>query len=465
MQEQTINTEKNILGTEKIGKLLLKFSIPSIISMLVNSIYNLVDQVFIGQGVGYLGNAATNVTFPFVTLSLAVALLISGGTASNMSLNLGRKKQDAAEKIIGNGFMLAIVAGMILLILGEVFNRPLLLLFGSTQNVLPYAIDYSRIYLIGIPFTTMGIVLNDIIRADGSPRYSMLSMLAGAIVNVVLDPLFIFVFNWGVKGAALATILGQILTFVISLAYLKKTKTVKFHTANMKLEGRVCKDIITLGTSACINQLTMLVVQIVLNNTATYYGAKSIYGADIPLTCFGIVMKVNQIMMSIVLGISASTQPLFGFNYGAEKYQRVKDIFKYAAIAGTIIGIIGCIVLQFFPLQIVAIFGQEDALYNEFAVLCFRYMTFFIYLMAIQMITSMYFQAVGKPLNAIILSLSRQFLFLIPCLLILPKFFGITGVMLSYPVSDVISFLTNLAFLTREMKLLNKTIKQQNKIA
>ncbi|SFA69517.1 putative efflux protein, MATE family [Acetitomaculum ruminis DSM 5522] len=459
MQKEVVSTENNILGTEKIGKLLLKFSIPSIISMLVNSIYNLVDQIFIGQGVGHLGNAATNVAFPFIIFLLAVSLWISAGSAANMSLYLGKDKRERAEKVIGNGLTMAIIAGFTLLILAELFNKPLLMVFGSTEDVLPLAISYSRIYILGFPLTTMGIMLSDMIRADGSPGVSMLAMLAGCITNIILDPIFIFGMNLGVGGAALASIIGQGVTFIVCLFYLRRTKTVKFKVANMKLELSIIKEILSLGVSAFINQLTVLAVQIILNNTATHYGALSKFGADIPLACFGIVMKVNQIMMSIVLGLCTATQPLFGFNYGAKKLLRVKSIFKTTAVVGTTIGIIGTIVIQAFPMQIVSIFGQENDLYNEFAVTCFRYMTILISLMAVQILTSTYFQAVGKPKNAIWLSLSRQFLFLIPCLLIIPRFLGLTGIMISYPISDALSFTMNTIFITMELKLLNRTIK------
>ena len=459
---ENVQPKENIIGTEKIGKLLLKFSIPGVISMLVNSIYNIVDQIFIGQGVGYLGNAATNIVYLFVILQLGIALLISAGSVANMSLNLGRKRRDIAEKVIGNAVSLAIVCGILILLVGEIFNTPILRFFGSTDTVLPYAIDYSRIYLLGIPFTTVSIVLNDMIRADGAPGYSMFCMLCGAIANTILDPIFIFVFKWGVQGAAFATILGQILTFVLCLIRLPRLKTVTFHKKNLLFDLEICKMIVTLGFSACINQITMMLVQIVLNKTIVKYGAQSIYGADIPLTCFGIVMKVNQIVMSIVLGICSSTQPLFGYNFGAKYYKRVLKIFKYACIAVSTIGILGCALIQIFPEYIVALFGQENDLYNEFAVNAFHIMTLFMFVMGFQILTSMYFQAVGKPKYAIILSLSRQFLFLLPCILILPLFFGLNGILLSYPTSDIISIMLALILFSIEYRKLKHLIKTED---
>ena len=417
--------EENFLGTEKIGRLLLKFSIPGVVSMLVNSIYNLVDQIFIGQGVGFLGNGATNVTFLFVILCLAVGLLISGGSAANMSLNLGRGDRDKAERVVGTALIMAFVSGIIILIIGEVFNTPLLRIFGATDAILPYAIDYSRIYIIGIPFTTLGVLMSDTIRADGNPRYSMITMVAGCITNIVLDYIFVFPLQMGVQGAALATIIGQILTFFMCVFYMPKLRTITLKRQNIRFSGEMAGAIITLGISAAVNQVTMLIVQIILNQTIIKYGALSKFGPDIPITVFGIVMKVNQIMMSIILGICSATQPLFGFNYGANKIKRVKSIFKITTVATLIIGLIGMACLQLFPDKIIALFGQENELYNEFALLCFHIMTIFIFVMGFQILSSVYFQSVGKAKNAIVLSLSRQFMFLLPCIIILPMFYGI----------------------------------------
>ena len=320
--------KENILGTEKIGKLLLTYSIPGVISMLVNSIYNLVDQIFIGQGVGYLGNGATNVSFPFVQLLLALSLMVSAGTAANTSLNLGRKEDKEACHYVGNRLGLALGFGLFLLITGEVFLVPLLNFFGATEANLPYAIEYSRIMLIGFPFVACGMMMNDIIRADGTPRFAMVSMLVGALLNVIFDPLFIFVFHWGVRGAALAMIIGQLATFILSFWKMHHLKTVKLNYADIRPVARRAKRILLIGLSAFLTQISMVFVQIILNNQAARYGAMSQYGADIPVTCFGIVMKVNQIMMSVIIGITNATQPIFSFNFGAAKYDRVRELVK-----------------------------------------------------------------------------------------------------------------------------------------
>lgn len=341
---------------------------------------------------------------------------------------------------------------------------PLLRLFGATDNILPYAIDYGRIYLVGTVFTTIGILLNDIIRADGNPSYSMRAMLLGAGINIVLDPLFIFVFHWGVQGAALATILGQLATLICGLLYLKKLRTLQMKKENMKLKGDVVKSIVTLGLSSFFTQFAALFMQIIMNQQTIKYGEMSIYGADIPLTVFGIVNKVNGLMMSLIMGISTGSQPLFSFNYGAKKFQRVKQLVKTAMISCVVIGFIGMLCLQSFPNQIISIFGQESDLYNEFAVMCLKNMTIFIFVMGVQMVAGVYYQAVGKPVGALLLSLSRQVLFMIPCFLILPIFFGIKGVMWSFPVSDVLSVAMAALMLAVEMRKLNQMIREDGSV-
>ncbi len=454
-----MDKKTNILGTEKIGKLLLIYSVPGVISMLVNSIYNLVDQIFIGQGVGYLGNGATNVSFPFVQLMLALSLMVSAGTAANTSLNLGRKEDEEASHYVGNGFALSLAFGVLLLLVGQIFMLPLLNFFGATEANLGYAIDYSRIILIGFPFVTTSMMMNDIIRADGNPRFAMCSMLSGAILNIIFDPVFIFVFGWGVKGAALATIIGQIVTFFLSFWKMHHLKTVTFSYKDLRPKFRRVKRIVLIGMSAFLTQISMLFVQVLLNNQAARYGAQSVYGADIPVTCFGIIMKVNQIMMSVIIGITNATQPIFSFNFGAALYSRVRELVKKTAITTFIVGCAGWLVLQNFPSQIISIFGQESELYNEFAVMCCKNMTLMIFVMGIPMMSGVYFQAVGKPGQAVILSLSRQVLFTMPLMVILPIFFGVTGIMYAYPMADCFSILLATVLLLREMKRLRKLEK------
>ena len=459
MAEAAVQNElssENILGTEKIGKLLVRFSIPGIVSMLVNSIYNLVDQIFIGQGVGYLGNAATNVNFPFVQLMLALSIMVAAGTAANVGLNLGKGQKEEADHFVGTGFIMALTFGTFVLIFGEIFMTPLLYLFGSTDLVLPYALDYGRIILIGFPFVSCGIMMSDLIRMDGAPRFSMISMLAGAVFNIIFDPVFIFIFHWGVKGAALATIIGQIVTFFMNIWKMGRLSTIRFHKADFLVKFHRVKQIVVIGLSAFFTQIAGLFSQIILNRQAVKYGAMSIYGAEIPLTCFGIIMKINGLMMAFIMGITTSTQPIFSYNYGAAKYGRIRELIKKTAVSTFVVGVICCLIFQLFPQQIISIFGQESDLYNEFAVMCLRNMTILIFVMGIPMMAGTYFQSVGKPVKAVVLSLSRQVLFQIPIMLILPIFIGITGVMYTYPLADIASITLSSILLLREMKELKK---------
>lgn len=464
--------KENMLGTERIPKLLVQFGLPSVISMLVNSIYNIVDQIFIGNGVGYLGNAATNVTMPFVTIGLSVAMLISIGSAANVGLNLGRKKQDAADETLAVGLTMAILAGLIVLAFGEAFLVPLLKVFGATESIMPYAIPYARIYLIGIPFTTVGIMLSDEARADGRPGYAMMTMLVGAVINIICDPIFIFVFKWGTAGAAWASILGQFVTMILLLVLLPKFKTLNFKVSNMGLKFERVKAISTLGIAPFITQIASLFLMIVMNTQSRSCGELSIYGPDIPLAVFGIVFKVNNLMMSILIGISAGTQPIFSYNFGAKYYNRVLELVKWALGVCTAIGLLGTFIFQTFTQPIINIFGTEDALYNEFALLAMKTMTILIFAMSIQFVASTFFQSTDKPIKATILSLSRQLLFSIPLMYILPVFFtktqgaekAILGVMWTFPVSDVFAIITAGAMLAYEIKVLKKLMKEQSKV-
>ena len=317
--DTTPETSKdNPLGYEKESKLLVGFAIPCIISMLVTALYNIVDQIFIGQGVGMLGNAATNIAFPLSTTCTAISLLLGIGSATNFSLHLGAGEKDESAKYAGNGMCLMAVFGISLFLLTTIFLTPMLKFFGATTDVLPYAEAYTRITAIGFPFLIANTGMSKLILADGSPRYSMISMLIGAVVNTILDPVFIFVLNMGMTGAALATIIGQMISFCISLRYMFHFKTIRLTKDSFHVTGRHCRNIFMLGASACFNQIAMTVVQIVMNNTLAHYGAQSVYGGDIPLACSGIITKVNMIFMSFVIGISQGTQPVIGFNYGAK---------------------------------------------------------------------------------------------------------------------------------------------------
>ncbi len=443
-------------ATEKIGKLIMRFSVPCVIAMLVNSLYNIVDQIFIGQGVGFLGNAATNVSFPLVTLSLAISLLIGNGCASRFSLMLGSGRHEDAARTVGNALLLSTIAGVVLFLIGFIFLEPLLWLFGATEANIGFAMDYARIIVFGFPFVVVSLGLNSVIRADGSPRYSMTSMLVGAVLNTILDPLFIFTFDMGVEGAAIATIIGQMANCALNLFYLKKFVNIKFSWPLLKPKLKICTGIFTLGMSSFVTQMALFVVQIVMNNSLTYYGALSSFGSDIPLAALGIVMKVNQILMAFLIGISTGIQPIVGFNYGAKNYDRVKKTYLIAVILATICSTAAWAVFFFCPQLIIPLFGQENNLYNEFAEKCFRMFLMCVFLAGFQVISSNFFQAIGKPLRSTVLSLSRQILFLVPLMLLLPMAFGLDGTLYSGPLSDLLSTVLTFIFVAIEMKHLNR---------
>ena len=381
---------------QSIGKLMLKFSLPAIISMVVNSIYNIVDQIFIGWGVGYLGNAATNVAFPLMTVAMALSTLICDGCVAYFSLKLGEKRYEEAARTMGNGVMIATVTGLTMFLLGEIFLSPILKLCGATENVFPYAKDYVSVTLLGYPLVFISMTISSLIRAEGNPRYSMICMLTGCITNIVLDALFVLGFDWGVKGAAWATVIGQFLNFCLCLAYIPRFRDIRFKLENMKPRRNVLGAFLPLGISSLFTQMSFAVLQVCMNNQLVKYGALSIYGPDIPLAAFGIVMKVNSIIISVLVGISIGSQPIVGYNYGAKNYDRVKKTYLRTILVGSIVAVLGWCCFQLFPQNIVNIFGQESELYNQFAVLCFRRFLITVCLAGITVPTGIFFQSIGK---------------------------------------------------------------------
>ena len=447
---------ENPLGYEKISKLLRSFAVPSITATLVSSLYNIVDQVFIGQGVGYLGNAATNVSYPLSTICLAISLLIGIGSASRFSICLGRGDTDQAAKIAGNGVTLMVLAGILYLVLGEVLLTPMLRIFGATTEVMPYAQSYASIILIGMPFLILTNGISNLIRADGSPKYSMICMVAGAVVNTILDPIFIFVFQWGMFGAALATILGQILSFLLAIRYLWAFRTITLEKECFRPDWRDGLHTLSMGISSSVNQIAITIVQVVLNNSLTYYGAMSVYGEDIPLAACGIVMKTNAILLSIIVGISQGVQPIIGFNYGARKYDRVKQAYLLAIRWNFVISAVGFLLFQLFPRPIISIFGSGEELYFDFAVLFMRTFLFMVIVNGVQVLSSSFFTAIGKALKGLLLSLTRQVFFLIPLILILPLWLGIFGVLLAGPIADFIAFVVSVLLGKKEVSILKE---------
>ena len=446
---------ENPLGSEKISSLLKTFAIPSITATLVGSLYNIVDQVFIGQGVGYLGNAATNVSYPLSTICLAISLLIGIGSASSFSIYLGQNEPKHAATLVGNGIVLMVIAGILYLLLGEGFLSQLLWVFGATDEVMPFARQYAGITLLGMPFLILTNGISNLIRADGSPKYSMVCMVAGAIANTILDPIFIFAFQWGVFGAALATILGQILSFLLALRYLWHFRTVTLTKDCFKIQVRDTFRTLYMGTSSCLNQIAITIVQIVLNHSLTYYGALSVYGQEIPLAACGIVMKTNAILLSIIVGISQGVQPIIGYNFGAKKYDRVKQAYLLAIRWNFVVSAVSFCLFQFFPGQIISIFGNGEPLYYEFAIRFMRTFLFMVLINGVQLLSSNFFTAIGKALKGLLLSLTRQVFFLIPLILILPLWFGISGVLLAGPIADFIAFVVSASLVHREFRHLD----------
>lgn len=449
--EQTI---KNPFESEPIGKLLIKFSIPCVISLVVNALYNIVDQIFIGQGVGYLGNGATNVVFPITVIALAFSLLIGDGGAAFLSLRLGENKKEEARKGIGSAILMVTIISLILTIITFIWMRNIVQVFGATDKLLPYALDYGYIIAMGLPFVMISTALNSIIRADGSPQFAMMSMLLGAIINTILDPVFIFPLQMGVQGAAIATVLGQVASFIVSALYLRKFHSFTLNIHDFKIHKNISLKVLSLGISSFITQLSITIVMAITNNLLTKYGANSIYGAEIPLTAMGIVMKVNQIMISILVGIAAGAQPIIGYNYGAANYDRVKKTFLTATITAEIITIIAFIFFEFFPMSIVSLFGSEEGLYNEFAIKCFKIFLLLCMCNGFQTVASIYLQSVGKPVQAAIVSLSRQIVFLIPSAIILPLFIGLEGVLWAGPVADGLAFILSFVLIQKDMRKL-----------
>lgn len=448
--------KENILGTEKISKLMLKFSIPCIISLLVNSLYNIVDQIFIGWGVGYLGNGATNVVFPITMISLAFSLMLGDGAGAFLSIKLGEKKKEEASTGVGNAITLSVIVSTLLCIVSLIFMPKLLSLFGATEELLPYAKSYGYIIAIGVPFMMIGTTLNSIIRSDGQPAYAMKTMVIGAILNTILDPIFIFVFKWGVTGAALATIISQILTFILNILYLKKIKSIKITKKSFKLTKEASKKVSTLGISSFITQMSFVLVITVENNMLKKYGIDSKFGPNIPITVLGIVMKISQILNSIIVGLAVGAQPILGYNYGAEKYDRVKQTLKTTLKVSLIISTIAFILFQTIPDKLIGLFGSGDELYIEFACLSFRIYLMLVIFNGVQVPSGIFFQAIGKSVKSAILSLSRQILFLIPAMIILGKLFKIKGVLYAGPLADSLAFILSIILIIHELKVMKK---------
>lgn len=449
-------TQLNELGVAPVGALLRKFAIPSIIAMIVGALYNIVDQLFIGNSIGELGNAATNIVFPLTTVCTAIALLLGVGGASAFNLSMGEGKKDKALFYIGNSVSLLIVFGIALMVITLIFLNPILIILGSPDNILPLAKEYLQITAIGFPFLILSTGGTHLIRADGSPKFSMFCNIVGALINVVLDYVFIFIYNMGMAGAALATIIGQAVSAIIILVYISKFKTGKLTKSHYMLNFKCIKYLTSLGMAQFFNQFAMMIVQVIMNNSLKHYGSLSIYGESIPLACSGIINKVGFIFFAICIGIAQGMQPITSYNYGAKQYDRVKKTINYAMITGSIICVAAFAVFQIFPRQIIELFGNGSELYFSFSERYFRIYLFFTFINNIQPMSSTFFSSIGKPAKGTFLSLTRQIIFLLPLLIVLPIFMGIDGIMYAGPAADLLAAVISAFFLVKELISLNK---------
>ncbi len=457
------------LGEDNINKLIVSFSIPCVISMLINSIYNIVDQIFIGKGVGTLGNAATNVIFPLIIIFNATAGLIGNGAAANLSLRLGEGKKKEASKNIGQSITLMVIISFVLMMISYLFLPKLVYLFGCTENVYKYALDYGKIIILGSPFMIIYSSLSSIIRADGSPKYSMIMLVIGALINIVLDPIFIFVFNMGVKGGAFATIIGQFISFLIAIIYLKKLKSVKLVKEDFYMTKNVFK-ILSLGLSSFITQSIILVLFVFMNNVMTKYGQLTKFGSDIPLSVYGVISKINSLFISTVLGVSIGAQPIIGFNYGADKKERVRETIKKILIINFIVGIFFNILFIIFPKEIASLFIDKNdinyQLFIDFAVLMCHSFLLFISLNAFEITTSISIQSLGNVKKSTIVTFVRQIILFIPIALFLAEVLdkGIYGILYAGAIADILCFIFTIFIFTSEYSKLGKSLKKEEDI-
>ena len=448
----TQNTTDHPLATGNINQLMIKFAVPSIIAMMVSAVYNIADQLFIGNAVGTLGNAATNIAFPLSMMCTAIALMFGIGGASSFNLHMGAGESQKAPYFLGNSITMLLGLGAILFIGTELFLDPMLKCFGSPDNVLPLAKQYVSITAIGFPFLIITIGGGHLIRADGSPKMTMICNLSGAIINIVLDALFVLVLRWGMVGAALATIIGQIFSAFLALNYLRHYRTVTIEKKHLRPQTVYLKRIMALGMASCFNQIAMMTVQICMNNLLKHYGSRSQYGEAIPIACAGIVMKVGQLYFSIVIGLSQGSQPIESFNYGARQYKRVKAAYRYAVIAGGTVSVIAFVIFQLFPHQLLALFGNGSKEYFEFGSFYFRIFMLMAWANFMQPISSTFFTSIGKANKGTFLSLTRQIIFLLPLMFFLPTIFGIKGILYAAPIADSMAFVTAVVMVWSEMR-------------
>lgn len=453
----------NFLGTEKISKLMLKFSIPCVLSLLVSALYNIVDQIFIGNSeLSALGNAATGVVFPIFIIAQAFAWCFGDGCAAYLNICQGRKETQTAHKAIGTGIIITLFTSLVLIAVFFPLKIKLLTLFGASENSIGMAVEYFNIILAFFPIYMLSNMINAVIRADGSPAWSMASMLLGAIINIILDPIFIFGMHWGMTGAALATVIGQCISFIISLIYLFKTKTFRLNIKSFIPAFKAFSNALKLGASSFITQMTIVIISLVCNIMLAKYGAMSHYGIDIPIAIIGIESKVFTVVINLVVGIVLGCQPIIGYNIGAKNYDRVKMLYKSILMCTLIIGIASTLLFELAPQAIVGIFGNPTNIPNPDDYWLFAEKTFRIFLSLVTFtciikMTSIFFQAAGKPVQAVVSSMIRDIICFIPLILILPNFFGIEGILFAAPIADLIAMIVAVILTVVFLKSLKKS--------
>ncbi|MBQ8293670.1 MAG: MATE family efflux transporter [Bacilli bacterium] len=458
--------EQNFLVTEKLGKLMKKYAIPCIISLLVGALYNIVDQIFIANAtyLGSYGNAANTVVFPMTVIALGIAVMIGDGSCAFVSISLGANKKDEAHRSVGNAILLCVISSIVLTAIYLIFMEPILTVFGGRVNDETFA--YSKEYFfwisLGIPFYIFGQAMNPIIRSDGSPKFAMFAILTGAITNIILDPIFIFPMKMGMAGAAIATVIGQIFTALLSLLYICRMKSVKLSKDSFKFYGGVIKKFLSLGITSFLAQISLVISMAAVQNMCTKYGEMdNIFGqpeyAQIPLAVLGIVMKFFQIAISIAIGLAAGCIPIVGYNIGARRKDRARQLFTYLLIIESIIGLIALLIVEFLPHQLIGIFGAENesAYYTDFAVKSFR---IYLCMMPLAMVNKgafIYLQALGKAVLSTIITMTREIIFGVFLPIIFPIFWGLDGILYSFPAADILTFIIAVVIIRRTYKELN----------
>ena len=461
-----MDTGNQFLGTERIGKLMRQYAIPCIISLLVGALYNIVDQIFIANAsyLGSYGNAANTVVFPLTVVALAIAVMIGDGCCAFVSMALGRNEVDKARRSVGNAVVLSIAGSLVLTAIYLVFADGIIAMFGGTVNeeTFRHAQEYFFYITLGIPFYMFGQAMNPVIRADGSPRFAMVSTLAGAVINIILDPIFIFVFKWGMMGAAVATVIGQVATALLAVWYLLHMKVIRPAKTDFALSGSVCGRMLTLGITSFLSQISLVAAMAAINNMLRKYGAlDAVFGqaqyAQIPMAVVGIVMKFFQIVISIVVGMAAGCIPIVGYNMGAGKTLRVRDLFTRLLVAEALVGAVALVLAEGFPRQLIAIFGaaNESGYYTDFAIKAFRTYLCMMILACVNKACFIFLQAVGKALASTLLSMFREVVFGVGFALLLPVFFGLDGVLYSMPVSDILTFVISAIIIMKTYRELN----------